>query len=150
MSPIKNFPPSPKQNLYITTIGAPKVGKTTALCLLAEIIGDEFKYEISTVKNERRSTICFIDNLGAPNINLNSLEAFKHHIESHPRIISIKVRRKALDDFHWSVTANTDLFIWNDGDDFRLLQCELRDMFLSQIKDSIKWKRAFEPNLIYP
>jgi hypothetical protein len=121
----------PKHNIYITTIGAPGVGKTTALSFIAEFILDKDKICCCTRKSYVPNSVVLVDNLITSAEELNKVSEL---------IISIKITRKG-SDRHWSDTAKTDLFIWND-ESLRLFNRQLLDLYISGIKIHKLWKAA--------
>lgn len=124
----------PRRTLFITAIGAPQVGKTTVLALLAELL-DEDDIVISHGKNVEQRTVCLVDGISWDEWQV---------LAQQENFLTIKVCQREIDSKIPTPQriANTDTFFYNDGD-FRLLSSQLKDLYNSEIKNHRKWKAAF-------
>jgi hypothetical protein len=126
---------APKGVLYITTIGGPRVGKTTVLCFLAEML-DRDGIVCSHGKKPEINTVCLDD-------RLLTMEQWEK-VRQLPNVLTIKVCNNKIDGITPTPQriADTEFFINNDRD-FRFLEVQLKDLYEAEIKNHLKWKQAF-------
>jgi hypothetical protein len=130
---------APSCTLFITAIGAPKVGKTTVLCFLTELLDqDDIVFSHGKMPmGKRQNTVCVDDTL----LTMAQWEL----VRKQPNVLTIKVCNNKIDSATPSPqrVADTEFFIHNDRD-FRFLKFQLKDLYEAEIKQHAKWLQAFK------
>lgn len=152
--------------LIITTIGEVGVGKTVGLCLIAEILFDEFGFNnfvTYSFERDKEPIEEFVhpsivpvfmqeNHIGIIKIKepvfilVDNLETkIEFQRVSKLNSISVRIHKQLPVNGHhvgWLYDLPTDIFLTNSGNDFRLFKFQLKDLILNEFTKTKAWKES--------